>query len=210
MYRGNSSRVVPIIIVLIVVVIIIAAAISIGRAIFGGGDSSEPTEQDTSRQALLSTSTDRSVRMTVRGALVADENYRSYQITITPSERKIVTYKGYLEDEIESKDYRNNVQAYEELVYALDKAEMMKGTQLEGEANDLRGLCATGRITEFETLRGSSRNKQLWTSSCSGSKGSLEANLEQVQNLFMKQIPDSEEILDELDLGGGTSQLRLM
>lgn len=210
MYRGNSSRVVPIVIALIVVVIVIAAAISIGQALFSGGGSDEPSEQDTSRQALLSTSTDRSVRMTVRGALVADENYRSYQITITPSERTITTYSGYLEDEIRSESYSNNVQAYEELVYALDKANLMQGTQLEGEANDLRGLCATGRITEFETRRGSSTNKQLWTSSCSGSKGSLEANLEQVQNLIMNQIPDSEEILDDLDLGGSNNQLRLM
>jgi hypothetical protein len=37
MYKGNSSRVFPIILAIIIIAIIVAALVSLGRAILGGG-----------------------------------------------------------------------------------------------------------------------------------------------------------------------------
>lgn len=200
MYRGNSSRVVPIILVLIIAAIAIAALVSVGRSLFGGGDQGNQTQIDAGRNALLNTSTDRSIRMTVRGAIVADENFRSYQITITPDSRTLVTYAGYLDQSLSSSSYSNNSRAYEEFAYALDKANMMQGTELKEDKNDTRGICATGQVYEFEVLQNSSTVKRLWTSTCKGSQGSLKASIAQVQNLFLNQIPDSKKTLTNIDL----------
>lgn len=200
MYRGNSSRVVPIILVLIIAAIAIAALVSVGRSLFGGGDQGNQTQIDAGRNALLNTSTDRSIRMTVRGAIVADENFRSYQITITPDSRTLVTYTGYLDQSLSSSSYSNNSRAYEEFAYALDKANMMQGTELKEDKNDTRGICATGQVYEFEVLQNSSTVKRLWTSTCKGSQGSLKASIAQVQNLFLNQIPDSKKTLTNIDL----------
>jgi hypothetical protein len=201
MYRGNSSRVIPIILVLVVVALVIAALVSVGRAIFGG-DQQKPTQSqiDVGHDALINTDSGHSVRMTVRGPIVADENFRSYQITIDPARRSITTYSGYLEQLIASKQYGNNHKAYEELVYSLDKANMMKGTALEGDKDDTRGICATGNVYEFEVLTNASTVKRLWTSTCKGSPGSFKASVSQVQNLFLKQIPDAKELLKDIDL----------
>lgn len=199
MYKGNSSRILPILLVLIVVAIAIAGLVSVGRMIFGGDQPSEG-QVDVGRDSLLNTSVDRSVRMTVRGPIVAEEEFRSYQITVSPSSRRLVTYSGYLESPTETKQYSNNVEAYEQFVHALDKANMMNGDAFEGEKDDTRGICATGSVYEFEVLRADSSVKRLWTSTCRGSTGSFKASIEQVEGLFLEQIPDAQQVLKDLDI----------
>jgi len=199
MYRGNSSRVVPILLVLIVIAIAIAALVSAGRAIFGG-DQTGKTQVDIGRDALLDTSLSHSVRMTVRGAIVADENFRSYQVVIDPSERTLTTFSGYLDQTLDTKEYSNNAKAYEQFVYALDKANFMKGDAFTGVKDDTRGLCATGRVYEFEVLNNNSVVKRLWTTTCKGSAGSLKASTTQLESLFHNQIPDSKTALRTIDL----------
>src|SRR5690606_4524565 len=121
MYKGRSNRIFPIVLVLIVVAIAVAALVSVGRLIFNGAQPADPTQVDRSRDALLATSTEHSVRMTVRGPIVANENFRSYQITISPTDRNLTTFSGYLDRTIDGKQLGNNLQAYEQFVYALDK-----------------------------------------------------------------------------------------
>lgn len=200
MYNGNRSRIFPVILVLIVVAIAIAALVSVGRAIFGGDDPSAQSQVDVGRDALLTISSDRSVRMTVRGAIVADENFRSYRVTVTPGNRTLTTYKGYLESSIATKRYNNNNKAYEEFVYALDKANYMKGEAFTGDKDDTRGICATGRVYEYEVLEGTNVVKRLWTSTCKGSPGSFKASISQVEGLFLSQIPASKDLLKAVDL----------
>ncbi|HET8884469.1 MAG TPA: hypothetical protein VFM68_03285 [Candidatus Saccharimonadales bacterium] len=199
MYKSSSSKVLPIILVLIVVAIAIAALVSVGRAIFGGDDTSQ-SQVDLGEAALVNISVDRSVRMNVRGPIVADEKFNSYQVAVDSSSRRLTTYSGYHQQTIDSLQFGNNVQAYEEFVYALSRANLMKGEELSGAKDDTRGICANGLLYEFEVLQGSSVVKRLWTSTCKGSPGSLRASTEQVSELFLDQIPESEEALDEIDL----------
>ena len=83
---------------------------------------------------------------------------------------------------------------------ALNKANMMKGTAFSGEADDLAGVCATGHLYDFSILKGDNVEKHLWTSTCSGSKGSLLANTKQLQNLFITQVPGNEQIVRDLGI----------
>ena len=202
MYRGNSTRIVPIILVLIVVAIVIAALVSVGRAILGG--STQTTQTNAGRDALLDTSLGHSVQMTVRGPIVANEQFHSFQITIDPSSRNMTTYQGYLEQPINAKAYDNNPKAYEQFVYALDKANFMTGDELTGDKNDTRGICATGLVYEFSVMNGDSTVKRLWTSTCKGSPGSLKASVSQVGDLFKAQIPDESSLVRGLDLTAST------
>ena len=199
MYRGNSSRIFPIILIIIVIAIAIAALVSIGRVIFGGGTAQQPVV-DVSKQALLNTETGHSVQMTIRGPIVADENFRSYRVVVDANSRSLTTYSGYLDQPIDSKALGNNTQAYEEFVYALDRANLVKGTPLENEKDDTRGICATGRVYEFEVIDSGSVVKHLWTSTCKGSSGSFKGSVTQVQNLFLQQIPDNKTLLKNINL----------
>ena len=210
--RNSISRFIPILLVIIITIVAVAAFIAIGRALFGDGSSNNtqpnPNIEDA-KTALLSTDVDRSVRLTVRGPIVANENFRSYSITITPDSREMITYEGYLDNQIDRKRLDNNTKAYMELVYALDKRKMMDGKDLTEEQNDLRGICASGKIYKFETIKNNSVVKSLWTSDCSGSKGSAQANVNEILDMFLKQIPDGKKMASGIGLGQDESPFRL-
>ena len=208
-YSQNSfSRFVPILLVIVITIVAVAAVIAIGQALFGGEQKQTDTPQvDIGREALLSSDLSRSVRLTVRGPIVADESHRSFQITIGPNNRVMTTYEGYLEKEIDSKKFDNNTRAYEELIYALDKRKMMEGRELTPEENDLRGICATGKIYMFETLLNDQSVKTLWTSDCSGSKGSALANVDEIVDMFIKQIPEGNKMASSVGLSSQDSLL---
>jgi len=199
MAYSRFTRVLPIALILIISVIAVAALISLARVIFFPGTSNDTAVVDTSRDALVATSVEHSVRMTVRGPIVADEAFRSYQFTITPASRQLVTYSGYLDSEVAKISLDNNVQAYDEFVHALDKANLAKGEAFSGDKNDLRGICATGQVTNFEIIDGEDIVKSLWTSTCNGSKGSLDANVEQLSQLFVNQIPDAQKTIKSIE-----------
>ncbi len=200
--RNSFSRFVPILLVIVITIVAVAAVIAIGRALLGGGqqDNSKTDTSDAGRVSLLSTDTTRSVRLTVRGPIVANENFRSYQITISPESRIMTTYEGYLDKELATKKLDNNVPAYTEFVYALDKRKMMNGTQLTDEQNDLRGVCASKKLYEFETLVNGEVVKKLWTSDCEGAKGSAQASVNEILDMFLKQIPDGNKMVREIGL----------
>ncbi len=196
MVKRKTRQIFTVGLTLVIIAVVIAALVSLARIILF--PSSTTTTNDTSITSLLSTSADRAVRMTVRGPLTADENYRSYQITITPNTRNLTTYKGYLDQATDSIVLTNNIPAYEQFVYALNNANYMKGTELTGANNDIRGLCATGTLYQFEILQSGNTVKKLWTTSCSGSRGSLKATLSVITKLFTAQIPDAKTLVDNL------------
>lgn len=199
MYKSRSTRIFPIIIVILVVALVIAALVSLGQLLFSG-PSNTKNDQEVSKTELLNTASDAHVVMSVRGPLVANENLRTYTIDVSPSSRSLTTYRGYNGEQLANRQLTNNTTAYEELVYALDRVGFMNGTPLEGDKDDTRGICATGRLYEFSVMRGTRSVKHLWTSTCSGSRGSLRANREQVQRLFERQIPDSSVLIRDLSL----------
>ncbi len=200
MSRYSRNRFLPVVLIVVVVIIAIVAIVSLARAIFFSGGDKEPAQIDTSREVLLSPAVDNQVRMTVRGALRADEDFRSFRIKVTPTERSLVTYSGYLSQQLEAVELGNNTPAYEEFIHTLDKANLALGTQFPAEQDNTLGVCATGRLYEFEILKGNAVVKRLWTSTCKGSPGSLQASADQLSNLFYQQIPDSKKIVGQLKL----------
>ncbi|MES2876127.1 MAG: hypothetical protein V4678_01525 [Patescibacteria group bacterium] len=199
MQRNNGARFFPLIVIIVIVALVIAAIVSIGRAVFNSGDGNEAeqtSQVSEDREALLNTSVGRSVTMTVRGPIVAEENFTSYRVGASNSERSMNVYRGYLEEQTNGKTLPNNTQAYEQFVYALDKANMTQtaGAANDDEAKDLRGICARGYVYEYAVLSGGNEVKKLWTSTCEGSKGTLNASTDQLSQLFLDQIPESKDL----------------
>lgn len=198
MYRGGSSRIIPALLLLVIVVVAIVALVAVGKAIFGG--SNAQPESSSAKRALLTTDADHSVRMSVRGPLVADENFRSYQVDISPYNRRLTTYRGYEQAQIDDKQLANSSDAYVQLVHALYRENFLKEVTLSDEQNDTRGVCASGRLYTFEIMEAGSSVKELWTSSCRDAKGSFRGNAEQVRTLLLRQIPESDSLLRTIDL----------
>lgn len=192
MDNSGARRVIPIVFILIVIAVAIAAMVSVGQSMFGGD---QPEEVNQGKRSLVNTSEDRSVRMIVRGPILADENYYSYTVTVKAASRTMTTYNGYLNRQIETKELPNSLPSYEQFVYALDRAKMMDAKEFSGDEDDIRGLCATGKLVKFETLRGTSVIKSLWTTTCRNAQGSLRTEYIALQNLFRTQIPDYSKMI---------------
>ena len=203
MKQGKNSQLLPVIFIVIIIVVAVAAIVALVRTfVLGGGSGQETVQQvDADEAALLSTSAERGVRMSIRGELTADEKFRSYQITIRPGSRNMTTYEGYLDRPVESVNLDNNTRAYEEFVHALNRAGMIAGTPLQGEADDIRGLCHGGKILVFETLQNDQVLKRLWTTTCGRqSGGSLEANDTQLSSMFLQQIPEGPRLIKNINV----------
>ncbi|MES2631259.1 MAG: hypothetical protein V4611_04870 [Patescibacteria group bacterium] len=196
-YRTN--RTLPTILVVVIVIIAIVAVISLARALFFN-DSQTGVITDTTEQSLLSTSDSSSVSMSVRGPIVAQENFHSYTIVISPSSRQITTYNGYLGTVVEQENLGNNTAAYTEFVNALNLANMTAGNQPVNDEGNVEGVCATGRLSEFSILSYGDPVEMLWTSTCGGSQGTLEANSTQLSNLFINQIPNAQTMIHNVSL----------
>lgn len=190
MYRGSKPRILPIIIIIIVIALVVAALVAAGRMIFGG-EPSEPTNQNTNSlsTALLDTTAERAVRWTVRGPIVGNENFKTYQITIAPNGRTYTIYNNYLDQVSKNMTYDNNLPAYEQFIYALDNAGITNVRTVKD--TDIRGVCATDGIAyTFETLSSGNADNTIWSSTCKDSPGTMAADPLKIQALFVNQIPD--------------------
>lgn len=193
--RRGIARFIPIIFIGLIAILVIAAIVSVVRIMISNNQNPTTDVVDTSNNALLASDSSRSVIMTVRGKIVGNESFRSYRVVVRPNERTFVRYKGYLEQPLVTKKYGNNISAYEEFVYALSRGGLAKGTALTGEADDTRGVCASGIVYEFQIVTGDTVIKRLWTSSCTDAKGSLVGNVALLQQLFVDQVPDAAEYI---------------
>ncbi len=201
MSRYSRNRFLPVLLIVIVMIIAVVALVSLARAMFFSGSRDDKATQQVnlSQQALLRTTADRQVRMTVRGPIVAEEEFNSFRISVTPNSRTLTTYRGYLGKQIDMVQLGNNVNAYTEFVHALDKANLASGVPFQGEKDNTRGICASGRIYEYEIIEGEKTITRLWTSTCKGSPGSLKASVEQLTDLFIAQIPDANTPLNKIN-----------
>lgn len=204
MDRSRFQRVTPIILMILIVAITAAALFSLGRTIFSGNSSSSPSvtkPEDIGKEALLSTLANRSVTMVVRGPIVADEKFHSYKITVSPDSRNMTTFRGYLDEKVETSQLYNNTQAYTQFVYALNREKLMNASPLEGESNDTRGVCPLGVLYEFSVVKDKETIRKLWTTSCSNARGSLKVDsLKKVTRLFKKQIPEFDKLSSKVKL----------
>ena len=194
----RTARIIPVAFILIIAALAIAALLSMARAIFFPDAVSNLNNVKTGHDSLISTTDGRSVKMTVRGPIVVEEDARSYEIIVSPEDRRMLTYQGYLQTILEKIDLPNNIPAYQEFVYALDEAGMMNNSELKGDYNDKRGVCAKGYLYRFGIYNDGKIVKELWTTSCADARGSLGVKSLAIRKLFNYQIPESKKIIDKL------------
>lgn len=200
MERSGLQRVIPIALIVAVVAVAIAALFSLAQSMFGGSNEPVTEQVNVGKQAITDTKSTSKVRMSVRGPIKGNEDFYSYEITISPGKRNMTTYQGYVGKQVGTKNYDNNRNAYEQFVYALDIAGIMDNQPFTGSDNDLRGICATGLVYQFDVLSGSNTIQSLWTTTCKSVKGSLGASRSYLSSLFEDQIPDFSQLKSKINL----------
>jgi hypothetical protein len=131
-------------------------------------------------------------RYTVRGPIVADENYREVRITVSQNSRTVDIIGGYSGTIIRTQTLPNTAQSYRAFLGALSAAGFTN-IRSESEQNKLT-TCVTGNQYRFEIQRGTDKPQDTWTSACNRSHGDFGGNVEATANLFRGQIPNYSEV----------------
>ncbi len=157
-----------------------------------GGRSSQPgvSAEDLKRAQVTTVHSGRSVRMTVYGPIVANEERESYEVTVTTTTRRFAAYQGYNQSQIAASDYDNTYEGYQQFVYALARADFDKDRTVTDTEKDDRGACATGRRYVYELFENGDLVRRAWTTTCNKTKGDFGGSNKLAAALFNKQIPD--------------------
>lgn len=122
--------------------------------------------------------------------VVANEDRQSYEVTVSSSSRRFAAYTGYNQSQVESKDFDNTTEGYQQFVYALARAGFDRERSLSEEAADDRGACSAGKRYVYELIENGDVVKRVWTSTCGNAKGTFAGTNNIVRDLFNKQIPE--------------------
>ncbi|MFA5196937.1 MAG: hypothetical protein WC437_00690 [Patescibacteria group bacterium] len=132
------------------------------------------------------------------GEVNADELHRSIKITVSKDSRTIEILAGFQYIAINSKSYRNTVEAYEPFLASLQVAGFAK-EKSNPKISNPEGRCPLGNKYFFTSTSIPNIPNNLWTANCSG-MGTFGGNLSTIQQLFQKQIPDYSKITSGVTL----------
>lgn len=162
-----------------------------------GGDD-ELTQQEQNRRQVTTIHSGRSVRMTVYGPVVANEDRESYEVSVSPSTRRFVAYKGYNQTQVESYSYDNSFEGYQQFVHALSRAGFDKERKVSDEQADDRGACSSGKRYVYELFENGDMIKRVWTTTCGNTKGTYAGTNTVTKDLFNRQIPQFSTVIRSL------------
>ena len=136
----------------------------------------------------------RTIRYTLDGPVVATQDHRSYTIEVSSSTVLMRVYSNYGQIVIDEKTYSNNDEAYLNFIEALERRNVtsrIKGTNVEDDFAE-KGVCASGRRHILEI----GDEVRRWFTSCKTLPGTAGANMNAVRRLFVRQVPDFEELTE--------------
>jgi len=179
--------------ILMMAAIMIGGVIWVGRSFFGQHVGNEP--EISSGQKLLNEPTDKTVaRLSVRGPITAEEEHYSIVISVGPTSRSLVIFRGYNGETMENVTLGNSEKSFKDFVAALNRASFMKESN---NTDGNQGICAVGQLLQFEMLNNDKSAEKLWSTSCpnlTGNFGGLQSN---VIDLFLGQIPTSRSLINK-------------
>jgi len=146
------------------------------------------TQLDPSTDFLIEST--KVAEYSVEGPIVANENHRSYTISVSENVVSMKTYRNYGQTLIEEKSYPNTTLAYKAFLSALGNANVTavrQNTSIDADTTfEDKGVCATGRKYMVE-LDSSMRR---WSTSCDSKQGNAGFTMGRVASLFQRQVPD--------------------
>lgn len=167
----------------------------------GGGDANEANQPVNEGELVLidyANTPNSVVSYMVDGEINSEEEHRSIMINVSKDSRTLNVYQGYTGNVIITKSYSNNETAYRQFLYALERSGMDQKKDNPDLENE-QGVCPEGNRFTFELEEGGQQIYRAWASSCSRT-GNLEGAVSVLVDLFQKQIPDYNELTQDVAL----------
>ncbi|MDB5175835.1 MAG: exported protein of unknown function [Candidatus Saccharibacteria bacterium] len=157
--------------------------------VMGGGKDSNTGKVPSTMKALQTyANTDATVRVTIAGPVVANQEYKETRISVNRNEAMLESINGYDGVVTNAKSYTNTREGYVSFLRSIDRMGFTKGDTSKTLADE-RGYCALGNRYIFELVENGKTLQRFWSTSCTGTRtylGNASATLE----LFEAQIPD--------------------
>jgi hypothetical protein len=164
---------------------------------FGGGSSSTSKDANTVKALSEYAKVNSSVRLSISGPITADETHQGVTVSVSSDNATITVTQGYNGTVTSERTYQANQNGYTSFMTALQFAGF-DAKVASAFPNEI-GHCAQGSRYVFELFEGSKTVQRTWTASCS-KVGSFNGSLERVLNLFQAQIPDYNEITQNVQI----------
>ena len=179
--------------VLAVVIILFAV---IFWAVKGGNDNKSPLKQEI----VLSdyAGTDATAIYHVSGEIQAKEEHREIRISVNRNERVFEVISGYDGKVIARKTFPNSSDAFEEFMYALERAGFTDDRN--SEFDTVKGVCPKGTRSEYVLSKQGAELSRLWSTSCSRKDGSFAGERRLVRDLFQNQILNYRDLTRDVSL----------
>jgi hypothetical protein len=140
------------------------------------------------------------LRFTIKGPVVADENYRELVFEIGQGSRSLKLYKGYNQTLVKEQALSNNYNSYEVFAGALhgvgfitERTNVSK-TKYENE-------CPFGNKYFAELIDQKNRpTKTLWRVSCDSRIGTMGASPTSILDLYKKQFPEYKTFSSDISI----------
>jgi hypothetical protein len=135
-------------------------------------------------------SSNTSVTFLTTGSIKSDEEYHSIRITVSKNSKTIKILSGYKYTPIETASYTNNLEAYRAFLSSLEESGF---TEKKRDNSSPAGKCSLGKKFFFSATGIPEMPDNSWGSTCYH-VGTFNGNLNTIQQLFRKQIPDYNKI----------------
>lgn len=173
---------------------IVLAVVTVVLISRGGPDTSDPAQSGTQQIALTDyVNSDAVVRLTIDGKIVAKEQHHAIRITVSRTHRTVEVLKGYDYSVEQTKQFDNDINAFNAFLEALDTAGFANEKKVP-PTTDEGGVCPTGTRTIYEVTENNDQVIRLWSTSCSQRQGSFSGSASLVRRLFQAQIPEYSEL----------------
>ncbi|HVS79178.1 MAG TPA: hypothetical protein VHD84_02735 [Candidatus Saccharimonadales bacterium] len=148
--------------------------------------------------------TDATVSFTVDGLVNADELHRQIRITVSNSQMEMDVLQGYNPRVIKSKSFVNNQEAYTVFLKSINNygfLSKLKGTK---EPDSEEGQCPLGFRYILDLNQDGVDLSRTWASTCGSKVGTSGALIDTIQTLFQDQIPNYQQLTENVNLQATT------
>ncbi len=169
--------------------------------IAGGNDNAKKPYDATDQPIVLIDQVNKSssVQFEIRGNIVAKENFNKIRFTISKNRRLVQLLNGYDEEIVKSISLINDIDAYEQFIYALDNNGFLNELKKQTVTDD-RGICYNGREYLFKLRKEGKVVKKLWSTSCGSKIGTSNANRDDINELFELQFPEYRQFASDITI----------
>jgi hypothetical protein len=165
------------------------------KLLTGGSDEQPKLPPNLSSYADTTTT----VRYKIDTPVSAAETHRVVTIEVGNNSAVFTVSKGYDGEVIQSRSYPVTTNGYATFLLSLQRTGGFNQGNDDESLRDERGYCATGNRYSYDIVRGDgSLIQHYWSTSCK--QKTFEGIPGQVQELFMAQVPDFDDLTQDIDL----------